>query len=535
MKTFFTGLICVFSTLLFAQETLVDVPTIIDSVTVYMNGAEIKRSGNVTVPAGRSELVVSGITHFMNNKSIQARLSGSAKILSIYTQQSTSVNKRVQIVGDSIALIDFEMSSVSGILEAYKEEKNLLIKNNARIGTDNGISVAELKTASDFYRSRIQEINKSVLEYTGKLKQASRRKDVLKAKKSQLSGTAQKPINEIVIQVKSLKSETMKVNVSYVVSQASWQPKYNIRSEGVEKPLSFEYLAKVYNRSEEDWSNVALTLSTGEPFKSIYKPTITPWTLSYRSDVNEGRLNKKKPAAQFWGDSKEMAEKVSLSVSYANVEVSELGVDFKVNEKYTILSGKKAQLVDVNEYELEASYKYFVVPKVDKDAFLLAQVVGWEKLNIIDGSANIYFNGTYVGASYLNTSSASDTLDVSLGRDRKIIVNRVKLEDFNSKKMIGLNRKETLSYEISLRNTYSKPIEIEVWDQIPISQESTIEVSDVKVSGAALDPVTGKLEWQTELVPGNSTRYKISFTVKYPRNKHVSLRKNRKVAQPRFW
>ena len=215
--------------------------------------------------------------------------------------------------------------------------------------------------------------------------------------------------------------------------------------------------------------------------------------------------------------------------------MSELGVDFKVKERYSIPSGTKAQLVDVNEYQLNASYKYFVVPKVDKDAFLLAQVVGWEKLNIIDGSANIYFNGLYVGESYLNTSSAADTLDISLGRDRKIIVNRVKKEDFNSKKLIGLNRKESLTYEISLRNTYNKAVKIEIWDQIPISQESTIEVSDIEISGAELDDTSGKIEWETELVPGNTKRYTISFSVKYPRNKKVAIRKSRKVATPMFY
>ena len=108
--------------------------------------------------------------------------------------------------------------------------------------------------------------------------------------------------------------------------------------------------------------------------------------------------------------------------------------------------------MDVIKYNVPTLFKYYSVPKVDRDAFLIARIPNWQDLNLIEGNANIYFGGTYVGQSFISTRSVSDTLDISLGRDKKVIVTRTKMKDFSSKKTFGSNRKETHAYRIIVKN-----------------------------------------------------------------------------------
>ena len=94
-------------------------------------------------------------------------------------------------------------------------------------------------------------------------------------------------------------------------------------------------------------------------------------------------------------------------------------------------------------YDLPAFYQYYCVPKIDKDAFLIANIVDWEKYNLLEGEANVFFEDTYVGKTLMDVRYASDTLEISLGRDKKVSVNREKIKDFTNKQFIGNNKEET--------------------------------------------------------------------------------------------
>ena len=164
-------------------------------------------------------------------------------------------------------------------------------------------------------------------------------------------------------------------------------------------------------------------------------------------------------------------------------------------------------------------YSYYCAPKIDNDAFLLAKITGWDKYNLISGDANIFFEDTYVGKSYLNTISTNDTMDISLGRDKNVTVTRTKLVDFCEKKVIGLNKKETSTYEISIRNKKKDAIEIIVEDQIPLSSNNEIVVEATETGKAEYDKVTGKLMWKLKMAPAETQKFKFGYTVKYPKDK----------------
>ncbi len=203
------------------------------------------------------------------------------------------------------------------------------------------------------------------------------------------------------------------------------------------------------------------------------------------------------------------------------VETS-LSVNFNINIPYTIPTGSDGQVVDIQSLELAASYKHFTVPKLSDAAYLVALVTDYDDKNLISGPANIYFENSYVGETYIDVNSTEDTIKLSLGKDNNVVVERKPVKELKSKSLLGTNRKEVFAYEISIRNSKKTPINITVEDQIPVSQNSQIEVETESVSGAEKNEATGQLTWRLDLKPAETKKVDFKYSVKYPKNQQIS-------------
>jgi uncharacterized protein (TIGR02231 family) len=540
----FVTLLFLFCIIVKAQQkdTELVVPSKISNVTVYLAGAEIQREADVSLSAGRNKIKLEGLSAEINTSSITAGINNEVKIISITHQinylRNVKQNGRIKTLKDSLENIEVELEKIGYERSALMEEQKLVTENRTRIGQNEGITTAELTSATTFYRNKLNEINGRLLNLGLSEKKLKVLNDGLSRQLYQINSLETRPSSEIIITVDSKNAVKSKVDLRYLISSAGWAPKYDLRTKGAGSPIQLDYRAQVFNNTKEEWENVKMVLSTGDPSKNMSKPVMQTWGLhyalgenNYNQSYGEGRLN----TITFKADSIKTVQTRSAVVSYSTIAVSELSVEFNIKDPYSIPSDSKPYLVDINEYKLEnVSYDYFAIPKVDKDAFLIGKITNWESLNLVEGDANIYFNDTYIGKTHLQTHTANDTLELSLGRDRKINITRLKKQDFNSKKFIGLNRSESFTYEIDIRNNNSVPVKVELWDQVPVSQESDIEVHVAEISGAMQDPVSGKLVWNLNLAPSESRKLVISFAVKYPRNKSLFLRPMRKLPCPQF-
>ncbi len=203
------------------------------------------------------------------------------------------------------------------------------------------------------------------------------------------------------------------------------------------------------------------------------------------------------------------------------MQESQLNVEFKVEQPYTIPTDGKYHMVIMTEFSIPAEYEYHAVPSIDKAAFLLAKIADWGKYNLLPGKANIFFENTYVGQSQINPYITADTLLLSFGRDSKIIIEREKLYKESTVKTSLMTKKHINAYEITLRNTKSKSVTIEVLDQIPLSNIKDIEVELVESGGAEFVKKVGKLSWEIKLQPNETKKIKFVYSVKYPKAKVV--------------
>jgi uncharacterized protein (TIGR02231 family) len=196
---------------------------------------------------------------------------------------------------------------------------------------------------------------------------------------------------------------------------------------------------------------------------------------------------------------------------------------YEIKEPFTILNDGKNYTADIDGYEVKAQYEYYAAPKLEPDAFLTAKIVDWQELNLLPGETNLFFEGTYLGKSLLDVTKAGDTLNISLGKDKAVVVKRTLLKDYSSKRFIGSNKTDTRQYEIVVRNNKAQAVSIIIEDQFPISTQKEIEVQDRKYQGARLDEDSQRLTWQLSVESKKENKVGFKYEVKYPKEKVLQL------------
>ena len=208
---------------------------------------------------------------------------------------------------------------------------------------------------------------------------------------------------------------------------------------------------------------------------------------------------------------------------YVTVAESELDVTYDIDMPYDVPTNGKQQIATIKEASINGMFQYYAVPKLDKDAFLLTQISEWEKLNLLAGEANIIFEGTYVGKSFIDPNSTNDTLNLTLGKDKRVVVKREKLADFSSVKFLGSTKLQIITYELTVKNNKKDPISFVLKDQYPISTNKEIEVELLESTGAEINKEIAVLTWKLQVAPGESKKVRISYSVKYPKGKVLKL------------
>lgn len=339
--------------------------------------------------------------------------------------------------------------------------------------------------------------------------------------------------SEIIISVSADAATSADFLVNYVVANAGWYPVYDLRAINTKSPVQLNYKANVFQGTGEEWKNVKLKLSTANPNLGGLKPELAAWYLNFDYPQYYDRKAKlssvgavHRGAAESKTEDMVMEEAeaapAETTANFVTTIQTSLNTEFNIALPYTVSSSNKPTLVDIRSHELKADYLYSVAPKLDVDAFLLARITGWEEYSLLPGEANVFFEGTFVAKTFIDPGNIKDTLSVSLGRDKRIVVKREKLKDFTSRKAIGTNQRDNYAWEISVRNTKAEPIRIILEDQIPVSQNSQIEVTTLDTGGAKYNKLSGKLTWDMNLQPSESKKVVFKYEVKYPKDKVIS-------------
>jgi len=524
-----------------AQENhMIEINSNVNSARVYLTGAELQRTISIDIVKGNNMLVFKNLSPKLNSKSIRVSSDKELSVLRISSKINYLTKPEelplIKNLKDSLKQLDYKKQGITDELGAYKTEKELLLKNNSIGGSTNGVAITELKQAADFYRLKMHEINKKMTLLNFELGKINSSLQRIRKELKEVNARSSHTKTEVSVLISSDKSAKVNFTLKYLVSNAGWVPGYEIKAIDLSKPIELTYRAKVFNNTAVPWKNIDIKLSTADPSLSISKPHLKPWYLNYYSTNNKSLVQRNEGYMQniMVEDLKITKEEIDDDMNFTEIDIPELSTEFIISSKYSIPADDKPYLIEINKHTLDASYKHFAVTKLDNGVFLLGRITGWQNLSMVNGYANVYFKGTYLGQSMIKTRNVKDTLDLSLGRDEKVLVTRTKLKKYSSKQLIGSKLKETLSYELIAKNNRKIPVDIEIIDQVPISQNSEIEVKTLEISGADINEETGKLKWRFKLQAGQSKKLRLSFSIKYPKDMSVPVQQMKKRAVRKF-
>lgn len=212
----------------------------------------------------------------------------------------------------------------------------------------------------------------------------------------------------------------------------------------------------------------------------------------------------------------------SLPLAYEQINYQTTFV-YDIDLPYDIPSSGKPEVVDIKTEFLEADYLYTASPKAREKAYLVARIPDWAKLNLLDGESNLYFQNSFVGKSIIDTHIGTDTLEISLGKDEGIIVNRERKRDFEQNRFFSGKKREERHFEITVMNTKKEDVSVSVFDQVPVAVRDNIKINVLNSDGAELSEKTGMVTWKLNLKPGEKRVLQLKYAVDYPKNQDLEI------------
>ncbi|MBP5984196.1 MAG: DUF4139 domain-containing protein [Fluviicola sp.] len=553
--------------LLFIAQSLLatekeTIKSTLSEVTVYTNGAQIHRKANFTVKPGITELIIEGVSPNIDPKSLQVKAFGN--VVLIDSKYDTYYPKPVKVelnglplkirndisqLKDSMDQVSYDVKEIQDEIDVLTMTKNILSNNGAVRGQGKvNDSIQLLKQTLDYYQVKMNELNKKIQVLTTRKKAKDARLSKMNIRLQELMNYQSSntpienkgPIHRLLITLQAKEAVTGKLAISYLASGASWVPTYDLRADIETGKVNLTYKATISQSTGEKWDDVRLTLSTNDPYQNKTKPELHPWYVDYMNlygNMN-GRLNSvsiaEKPAVAYFKDNRddEKKEADTQEVYIANGQQSYefttmiervLSAEYKIDLPYTIEADGQEHMVLVRNIDLAASYNYYTVPKLDPGVYLMAEIIKLDELQLVPAQATIFFDGTYIGETYLDPSSTSDTLRLSLGKDPNILVKRILLKKDSKDQTIGSDRERTFSYEISMKNLKGTKIQLIVEDQIPLTTNGAIKIEDTETGKANYDKSTGMLKWKINLDPKEAKKVTYGFKIKHPKEQNVQV------------
>lgn len=651
-------------------------PSTIKEVTVYLNGAQITRTSNFLLKEGTTELKFTGLSSKIDENSIQISGLQSVSILAMdyginyldkfmVTPEATELQNEAKLLSEKIQLLK---NRISGL-----QEEELLINRNRQVSASKeSLDLETLKQISTYYRKRITEIRDEIFTINKEITTISTTIRDLNLQVKELTTGPAIAQGELVVKFDAPVDINLNLILSYVVSDAGWVPTYDIKSKNAASNLQLKYKANVYQNTGNEWKNVKISLSTGNPIKQTTKPVIDTKYLNFTNGYNYQAKAVKKNKYYYNPSVKKVTGMVTdasgqplpgcnvlikgtnigtqtdfdgnytiatytgqeLVFSYIGMQTAETPIyasiintkldednealeevvvtgyatelqgkvagvrirgassisepklplyivdgipmpdftegdidtndiqsleklngtsataiygsrasngvivittkkstteddvtntTFAIKKPYSIKSNGDIIAIEINTYNLDATYEYLAIPVLNENVFLTASFKNWEQYNLLPGEANIYFKGGFAGKTVIDPYKTTKEMVVSLGVDAGITVTRKQDRNFKSKSLLGNNRVLNRAYDLEIKNNKNTAVTIKLIDRIPLSENKEIKVSEIETYNANYNDAKGLLTWKIDLNSKENQKERFSYQVKYPKNKHISL------------
>ena len=545
MKTKIFSLLLVLGVLSFAPTSAQkQISAKLDQATVYFNGAALTHTASASLKSGSQEVIIDGLSPDIVLSSLKVKANGVLVSAIEFSKDYITPKEetaRIKKLNDSLDYYNDQLTDAMNELAIHTQLLKLVTDGTQSNMNqkEHGVTIADINANMELYKTKATEIQKNIEKVNKKILRLEEAVDRL-GKQILQDGNASKIRSGILKLAVSVPQNINTVfTVTYITNKAKWVPCYDINIPSMDKPIVLQAKAHVQQTTGLNWDNVKLTLSTAQPNRTAEAPIFKTWFLHFdRQRIIPGVQLRKSAEGYETMASNSLASPAMEGVAvvdgadanvismndYVNVNEQDFMVNYDIAVPYDIPGNGKVQLIDLNNYDIKADFKYYCAPKLSDMTYIIATLSDYGKYNLLPGEATVTFNDTYVGKTYIRPNDTENQITLTLTTEPRVTVKREKQRDFCSTKHVGNTTTETRSYLITVRNNLTRSAKLTLKEQYPISNDKDIDVKVLEVKPAATTDKTeiGVLTWEVELTAGETRTYVVTYSVKYPKDRTLS-------------
>ncbi|MBL7749651.1 MAG: mucoidy inhibitor MuiA family protein, partial [Chitinophagaceae bacterium] len=343
----------------------------IKEVKIYQNGAMVSRTAKATLNPGIQEVVFDALSPYINPQSINLKGTGDATILSVSFQQNYLAEKKkpkeVMNLETELDSLTIRLQQIKNRMFVLTETQSLLQANKAIGGANSGVLSDELEPMADYFMKKLSELKEDQLEAQLKEKKLNEQIQRIQQQLNVLRQKQQQPTGNIIVKVDARSRTMSSFEFNYVIhTNVTWYAFYDLKVKDVNSPVELVYKAKVNQSCGEDWNQVRISLSTGNPALGSERPKLHPWYLNFyqpRPLAEYAVMSKRMEAAPSMAESAGAMKGMDMdSAEMRNVAVlmneNQLSATFDILQPYSIPSDGQDYQVEIQKFSLKSEYNY---------------------------------------------------------------------------------------------------------------------------------------------------------------------------------
>ncbi|WP_454624776.1 mucoidy inhibitor MuiA family protein [Bradyrhizobium cenepequi] len=532
-----------------ARAADVDASSAVDAVTVYPDGASVTRVITLDLPSGDSTLVVKDFPLSLDPSSLRVEGEAGAKLTigSIDARPPRAappvnlpeLDKRIEALKD-------ERANLQGTIDAAKARRQFA----ERFAEAAPVGIGEKGEARPIseWRAAFAAVSEEIAIADTAIRDAERKQRDIDREIARLeSDRAAKPPSKLEVRIDLVAAAATKavLRVTYSVRNARWAPIYDARLDtgAKDRKPSLELVrrAEITQSTGEDWSNVALGVSTVRISRGGSAPELNSLVVQYPTPrpvtslqelqrptpmTRSGRFEMPAPAAKM-ADALDARERADEQQAIA--EIGDFQATFKIFGRVGLSASEGAKSLRIASSTIAPDLTIRSAPVLDPTAFLEASFKQAEDAPLLPGRVAIYRDGVFVGRGKIAAASKDEMVRLGFGADDKVKIERsvVRRNEGSAGLIVTTSKTDERSFKTSIRNGHDFPVRIAIEDQLPVSENEEIVVEMLPQTTAPtatnLRDRRGVLQWTFDAKPGELKEINFGWRIRWPRDKGVVM------------
>ena len=532
------ALLCNATTSVWAQDTTRTSgdASRIARVTVYPGSATVERVAKV--PAGARNLTLTCLPASLDVQSLQIDADAAVRVgefnvltedRDVVTACASPLDGRIRELEDQIAGVKAEASALQ-LVDSYLRSvanTNPNPGDDATRGRATGSTPAQITATADVLRKSGQD----AFNRTHQLKRKQEALELsLKPLVAERDRVASQRAKVVSVSINLASERDAELRLSYQVRGPGWQPTYRATLDAAKSTVLIERQALVAQNSGEDWGNVQLTLSTGQPGRATQGRLPRSWTLDVSPPPQPvaapAPAMAMAPAPSPLARSRAGAEPEAMPTFDVSAIDKSFATEFAVPQRITVPSSGQRVTLALGHHSAPATLITRTAPAMEEAAYLVAHIAQppgvWPA-----GTAGLYRDGAFVGTGRVDFGTPSagapaGSTTLSFGRDELVTVRAEPVQDLTgSTGFTGSRTERKTRRAYTVENRHKTGITLQVLHAAPVSRNEKIEVESryqPEPTDTAWNRSPGTVAWQQPVAAGATARFSAEHTIRYPKD-----------------